>query len=120
MPLQESPTGAASLKETNWRLRARCGPEDLEVFFSRSEESESRRIRRERAAKDICAVCPVIDRCRDHALAANEPHGVWGGMSETDRRVSVEIGRQMRARSLHFLQHHRQMLSADSTDRLHA
>jgi hypothetical protein len=64
-------------------------------------------------------VCPVIDRCRDHALATNEPHGVWGGMSETDRRVSFEIDREMRARSLHFLQHHRHMSSAQPTDPLH-
>ncbi|MGW5153359.1 WhiB family transcriptional regulator [Rhodococcus koreensis] len=108
MPLHNFTAVASSLDETDWRLRARCRSEGMEVFFSPNGESKSRRAERESAAKEICGACPVIDWCRDHALTANEPHGVWGGMSEADRRKSLDLGREMRARSLHFLQRHRQ------------
>jgi len=40
---------------------------------------------RENAAKAVCASCPVINACRDHALAVQEPYGIWGGLSEDDR-----------------------------------
>ncbi|GAA1170690.1 hypothetical protein GCM10009584_09540 [Ornithinimicrobium humiphilum] len=33
----------------------------------------------------VCATCPVLERCRAHALAAREPYGVWGGMTEEER-----------------------------------
>ncbi|MFC9557851.1 WhiB family transcriptional regulator [Rhodococcus sp. NPDC056960] len=108
MPLHNFTTVAAPPDEADWRLRARCRSEGMDVFFSPSGENKPRRAERERAAKDICAACPVIDWCRDHALTVQEPYGVWGGMSEADRRKSTEIGRDMRVRSLHFLQFHRQ------------
>jgi WhiB family transcriptional regulator, redox-sensing transcriptional regulator len=37
------------------------------------------------ARKQICSSCPVLARCRAHALAAHEPYGVWGGLSESER-----------------------------------
>ena len=45
-----------------------------------------RRQRREEAAKALCARCPVIEQCREHALAVQEPYGVWGGLSESERQ----------------------------------
>ncbi len=44
------------------------------------------RDRRERVAKAICAACPVREPCAVYALAHRELHGVWGGLSEADRR----------------------------------
>jgi WhiB family transcriptional regulator, redox-sensing transcriptional regulator len=43
---------------------------------------------RERAeqAKAVCAVCPVRRECLQFALATRQAHGVWGGMSEHERR----------------------------------
>jgi WhiB family redox-sensing transcriptional regulator len=38
-------------------------------------------------AKAICAACPVLAQCRDHALKTREPYGVWGGLGEEDREV---------------------------------
>mgnify|MGYP002753500384 CR=1 FL=1 len=35
-------------------------------------------------------VCPVLEECRDHALSTREPYGVWGGMSEEERRAYYE------------------------------
>ncbi len=37
-------------------------------------------------AKAICQLCPVLEQCRRHALAAREPYGVWGGLTEEERR----------------------------------
>jgi WhiB family transcriptional regulator, redox-sensing transcriptional regulator len=120
MSLHDVTAVAEPPDEANWRLRARCRPEDFHVFFAPGKESKSLRTERERAAKNICAACPVIERCRDHALAVNELHGVWGGMSEADRHTSIEIGREMRALSLQFLHRHRQASAAESTDWLNA
>ena len=33
----------------------------------------------------ICSSCPVLVRCRAHALAVHEPYRVWGGLSEAER-----------------------------------
>jgi WhiB family redox-sensing transcriptional regulator len=35
----------------------------------------------------ICATCPVLKQCAEHALSVREPYGVWGGMSEDDREA---------------------------------
>ncbi|MFF2115512.1 WhiB family transcriptional regulator [Rhodococcus koreensis] len=108
MSLQNFTAVVAPPDGVDWRLRARCRSEGMDVFFPPDGESKPRRIERERAAKDICAACPVIDLCRDHALASKESHGVWGGMSESDRRKSASIGREIRFRSLQLLQRHQQ------------
>ncbi|MFE5309733.1 WhiB family transcriptional regulator [Isoptericola sp. NPDC056605] len=39
-----------------------------------------------REAKQICAECPIATRCLEVALANGERHGIWGGVSERDRR----------------------------------
>lgn len=44
------------------------------------------------AAKAVCAQCPILDECRDHALRW-EAFGIWGGMTQTERtRRRVELG----------------------------
>ncbi|MFC9355225.1 WhiB family transcriptional regulator [Rhodococcus sp. NPDC057014] len=39
-----------------------------------------------RAAKQLCRGCPVRARCLNYALDAYEPHGIWGGYTEDERR----------------------------------
>jgi WhiB family redox-sensing transcriptional regulator len=46
---------------------------------------------REGRAKAICAGCPVQPQCLDHALAIQEPHGIWGGLTENERRAVLEL-----------------------------
>lgn len=38
-------------------------------------------------AKSICRRCPVTAECLDYALERGEPHGIWGGISERERRA---------------------------------
>ena len=49
-------------------------------------ESKTQRRKRESAAKRICAECPVRRECFDYAMRVHEPFGIWGGLTEAERR----------------------------------
>jgi WhiB family redox-sensing transcriptional regulator len=69
----------------DWPSHAACRGLDTEQFFHPENERGPRRLARERAAKAVCARCPVIDACAEQALRLREPYGIWGGLSETER-----------------------------------
>ena len=76
-----------------WRDRAACRGADLEVFFpGRGESAEP--------ARQICAGCPVRQPCLDYALSHGIVHGIWGGLTERDRRAlrSRHVGAARRER----------------------
>jgi WhiB family redox-sensing transcriptional regulator len=63
-----------------WRYRAACRGADLGLFFpGRGESAEP--------ARRICALCPVRQPCLDYALSHGIVHGIWGGLSERNRRA---------------------------------
>lgn len=68
-----------------WQEHGACRDADPLLFFHPQNERGSSRIRRDRAAKRICAGCDVRMECADYAVRAREPYGVWGGLSEEDR-----------------------------------
>jgi WhiB family transcriptional regulator, redox-sensing transcriptional regulator len=68
-----------------WQSRGRCRTLGPTLFFGTDRERGARREERERAAKRVCAGCPVRDPCRDHALQVREVYGVWGGLTELER-----------------------------------
>jgi WhiB family transcriptional regulator, redox-sensing transcriptional regulator len=68
-----------SMPDRTWHERAACRDRDAETFFCVDPESV-------RQALDLCAQCAVRDTCRAQALARREMFGVWGGMTETERR----------------------------------
>jgi len=70
-----------------WQYQGLCRDADPEIFFHPEGERGGTRRRRDEAAKTICAKCPVIQQCREHALAVHEPYGVWGGLSEDERQA---------------------------------
>ena len=45
---------------------------------------------REAQAKAICRECPVQPECLDYALGIREPHGIWGGLTEAERRLLID------------------------------
>jgi WhiB family redox-sensing transcriptional regulator len=57
------------------------------MFFppSATERKEEREAR-ETAAKSICSTCRVQRSCLEYALEIREPHGIWGGLNEHERR----------------------------------
>jgi WhiB family redox-sensing transcriptional regulator len=63
-----------------WQVRALCAQTDPEAFFPVPGGSV-------REAKAVCLRCPVRAECLAFALAHDERHGVWGGMSEPERRA---------------------------------
>jgi WhiB family redox-sensing transcriptional regulator len=70
-----------------WQVKAACrGPQSSVFFppthFERKDEKESREAR----AKAICGSCPVRRPCLDYALRIREPHGIWGGLNEVERK----------------------------------
>lgn len=68
-----------------WQYDGLCREVDPDSFFSPEAERGPRRHAREAAAKALCARCPVIDACLDHALKVKEPYGVWGGLTASER-----------------------------------
>lgn len=83
----------------DWQLLGACRGRDIELFFHPEGERGPSRAHRETAAKAVCASCPVLQRCRQAALAAREPYGVWGGLSEHEREdvYAAGSGRQAAA-----------------------
>jgi WhiB family redox-sensing transcriptional regulator len=73
--------------ETEWQRHGLCRADDGSVFFPPNHfEHKSEREAREAKAKAICVGCPVRLQCLEWALATREPHGVWGGRSESERK----------------------------------
>ncbi len=70
-----------------WQSFARCRGLDPEVFYP-SEEDEGLE------AKEICAACPVREACLEYSIVARERIGVWGGLTERERRRLVRQRRR--------------------------
>ena len=74
--------------EDVWQLRAACRGPQAEVFFPPSHfERKDEKSEREAMAKAICATCAVRRPCLDYAVAIREPHGIWGGLNELERKA---------------------------------
>lgn len=71
----------------DWQFQGACREHGSEVFFHPQGERGSARRNRDAAAQAICATCPVVKQCREHALQVREPYGVWGGLTEDDREA---------------------------------
>lgn len=71
-------------ESNDWMLEARCLDADPEAFFPEKGGST-------REAKRICAACPVRDECLEFALANDERFGIWGGLSERERRRAKRV-----------------------------
>jgi WhiB family redox-sensing transcriptional regulator len=67
----------------DWAADAACKGK-VHLFFGLNGERPERRIRREAAARKVCAECPVLMPCRA-AARANRENGFWGGESEEER-----------------------------------
>jgi len=74
-----------SVNKWAWQVRGACREEDPALFYHRDGERGGAVEAREHAAKAICRRCPVIQECAAYALSSQEPYGVWGGMTESER-----------------------------------
>ena len=72
----------------SWWDLAACRGEDASSFFAPAYfEKRSEKLAREAVAKSFCRRCPVRDDCLEYALDLRDPHGVWGGLNEMERRA---------------------------------
>jgi len=75
----------------SWQRFAACKGPHADLFYPpNTVERREERARREADAKSICAECPVIEECLEHALSIGETYGIWGGKSEVERRVLLD------------------------------
>ncbi|MDA8281286.1 MAG: WhiB family transcriptional regulator [Actinomycetota bacterium] len=71
--------------DQTWWRRAACRGTDGELFFP--EPSDGDYQQRLAAAKAICRVCPVRGECRTWAVTHSNELGVWGGLTDRERRA---------------------------------
>jgi len=82
-----TPARAYVAGETPWRGSASCRRENATVFFPPAHfEMKPEKDEREDKARALCRACPVQQDCLDYSLAVQEPHGIWGGLNELERR----------------------------------
>jgi WhiB family redox-sensing transcriptional regulator len=75
-----------ALVAEDWMLAAACYGHPSLFFAPDDSETRSERRRREAAAKSVCARCPVRSECLMDALEGDERFGIWGGLTERERR----------------------------------
>ena len=71
--------GVDDAADYSWQDRALCAQTDPEAFFPEKGGST-------REAKRVCRSCEVRAECLEYALAHDERFGIWGGLSERERR----------------------------------
>lgn len=69
----------------DWTGSALCAQVDPELFFPDQGSNSA-------AAKRLCESCPVIEPCREEAIATPELDGVWGGLTKGERRKLRQAG----------------------------
>ena len=79
MALTDIPFDTARDVREAWRAQAACRDADVNIFFPTTDEGAE-------PARAICATCPVRMECLEFALATRQEDGVWGGLTETERR----------------------------------
>jgi WhiB family transcriptional regulator, redox-sensing transcriptional regulator len=74
-----------------WQARAACrGPQSAVFFPPTHAERKEDKIERENRAKGICATCVVQQDCLEYAIRIREPHGIWGGLNESERKQVLQ------------------------------
>lgn len=70
---------------SGWLQHAACRGEDPELFFPVGTEGPA--VAQIAEAKRVCSICPARRECLDVALLTGQGHGIWGGLSEDERRL---------------------------------
>ncbi|MGH2705387.1 MAG: WhiB family transcriptional regulator [Actinomycetota bacterium] len=82
-----------SCADSDWRHDAACQDiPDPDIFFPIGSTGPA--LEQVEAAKRICRTCPVRAQCLTWALDTNQETGVWGGLSEEERRELVRAMRR--------------------------
>ena len=82
----------SGMEDRGWQARANCMGVDPDLFFPERGAST-------REAKEVCRGCVVREDCLEFAIANGEKFGIWGGMSERERR-RVRRARLLQSRGI--------------------
>lgn len=82
----------------DWRHRALCREEDPELFFPVGTTGPVFE-RQVTEAKRVCGRCPVQHECLQWAMETGQDAGIWGGLTEDERRALKRRGARARART---------------------
>lgn len=79
-------------RHQTWMEDAQCRGVDYKLFFPTSPRKDEHGV-----IEKYCSQCPVREQCLDYALKRPEPWGIWGGMTQYERRLlAVFSGAQWR------------------------
>ncbi|UXY24980.1 WhiB family transcriptional regulator (plasmid) [Streptomyces cynarae] len=81
----------------DWRHQASCREEDPDLFFPIGDTGPV--LLQVQEAKAVCRRCPVIGQCLQWALESGQEFGVWGGLSEAERRAMKHRAARNRVRN---------------------
>ena len=81
----------------DWRNEAACREVDPELFFPIGNSGPA--LLQIEEARQVCHRCPVMDECLRWAIDSGQDAGVWGGMSEDERRALKGRTIRLRARA---------------------
>jgi WhiB family redox-sensing transcriptional regulator len=73
----------------DWRDEALCTQTDAEIFFPEKGHGDTAR-----AAKRVCAACPVTAECLNFAFLIGADYGIFGGTTAEERRVLLRDSRR--------------------------
>lgn len=92
MPLDPKPDDWA------WQEQGLCREVTSDIFFYEEQERGSEKQSRISQAKAVCSICPVKQKCLDFSIRTNQTHGIWGGLTQDERKEMLD-GRQSTAAS---------------------
>ena len=73
------PSGSFDIACQDWRAYAACSRYDPDLFFAPGALEH-------KLAKKVCRSCPVREQCLAYAMDEPVDHGIWGGLTERERR----------------------------------
>lgn len=73
----------------DWQYKGACNGVDTELFYLPHNARGAEKLQQIKEAKAVCAKCPVIEQCLNFAIKTEEPHGIWGGLTEEERVTIV-------------------------------
>lgn len=91
--MQATFSSTREIPDQHWQEKANCIEQDRDIFFPDRGERQKLKL-----ARAICADCVVQEECLDYAMGNAIKHGVWGGLSERQRRI-IRRGEQWKNRT---------------------
>jgi WhiB family redox-sensing transcriptional regulator len=88
-------SGVAGGVPVDWRRLAACRSADPDLFFPVAGRGAGQ----VKEAKALCGECQVRSQCLQYAITGDEDYGVWGGMTEDERRRASWRARRAQARA---------------------